>query len=84
MAKIIDLSEHPAFRKQLIATQLENDSNDSEVKAPPEEEWEEDTDVLVLSQEDMSNLVDAYKMVQDGLDKIKAITKLDYEEGAFG
>lgn len=81
MAKIIDLSEHPAFRRQLIATQLENNS---EAKAPPEEEWEEDTDVLVLSQGDMSELVDAFKMVQDGLDKIKAITKLDYEEGAFG
>lgn len=80
MAKIIDLSQHPAFRSQLIATQMESNS---EAKAPPEEEWEEDDDVLVLSQEDMSNLVDAYKMVQDGLDRIKEITKLDYEEGAY-
>ena len=48
-----------------------------------QEEWEEDTDVLVLSQDDMSELVDAYKMVQDGLDRIKEITKLDYEEGAY-
>lgn len=81
MAKIIDLSEHPAFRAQLVATQM---VNNLEGKAPPEEEWEEDDDVLVLSQGDMSELVDAFKMVQDGLDKIKAITKLDYEEGAFG
>lgn len=80
MAKIIDLSEYPAFRAQLVATQT---VNNLEGKAPPEEEWEDDTDVLVLSQGDMSDLVDAFKMIQDGLDKIKAITKLDYEEGAF-
>lgn len=79
MSKIINLSDYPGFRTQLN-TQRENDP---EAKAPPEEEWEEDTDVLVLSQDDMSELVDAYKMVQDGLDRIKKITKLDYEEGAY-
>lgn len=79
MSKIINLSDYPGFRTQLN-TQRENDS---EAKAPPQEEWEEDTDVLVLSQDDMSELVDAYKMVQDGLDRIKEITKLDYEEGAY-
>lgn len=79
MSKIINLSDYPGFRTQLN-TQRENDS---EAKAPPEEEWEEDTDVLVLSQDDMSELIDAYKMVQDGLDRIKEITKLDYEEGAY-
>lgn len=79
MSKIINLSDYPGFRTQLN-TQRENDP---EAKAPPEEEWEEDTDVLVLSQDDMSELVDAYKMVQDGLDRIKEITKLDYEEGAY-
>lgn len=79
MSKIINLSDYPGFRTQLN-TQRENDS---EAKAPPQEEWEEDTDVLVLSQDDMSELVDAYKMVQDGLNRIKEITKLDYEEGAY-
>lgn len=79
MSKIINLSDYPGFRTQLN-TQRENDS---EAKAPPQEEWEEDTDVLVLSQDDMSELVDAYKMVQDGLDRIKEITKLDYEEGVY-
>lgn len=79
MSKIINLSDYPGFRTQLN-TQRENDP---EAKAPPQEEWEEDTDVLVLSQDDMSELVDAYKMVQDGLDRIKEITKLDYEEGAY-
>lgn len=79
MSKIINLSDYPGFRTQLN-TQRENDS---EAKAPPQEEWEEDTDVLVLSQDDMSELVDAYKMVQDGLDRIKEITKLDYEEGTY-
>lgn len=82
MSKIINLSDYPGFRTQLNA-QRENDLNDLEVKASPQEEWEEDTDVLVLSQDDMSELVDAYKMVQDGLDRIKEITKLDYEEGAY-
>lgn len=81
MGKVINLSDHPEFRARLIKTQLENRG---EAEMPPEEEWEIDTDVLVLSQDDMSELVDAYKQVQDGLDKIKAITKLDYEEGAFG
>lgn len=79
MSKIINLSDYPGFRTQLN-TQRENDL---EAKASPQEEWEEDTDVLVLSQDDMSELVDAYKMVQDGLDRIKEITKLDYEEGAY-
>lgn len=79
MSKIINLADYPGFRTQLV----NQGENDQEVKAPPEEEWEEDTDVLVLSQDDMSELVDAYKMVQDGLDRIKEITKLDYEEGAY-
>lgn len=79
MSKIINLSDYPGFRTQLNAQR----ENDPEAKAPPQEEWEEDTDVLVLSQDDMSELVDAYKMVQDGLDRIKEITKLDYEEGAY-
>ena len=79
MSKIINLSDYPGFRTQLNAQK----ENDLEAKAPPQEEWEEDTDVLVLSQDDMSELVDAYKMVQDGLDRIKEITKRDYEEGAY-
>lgn len=80
MAKIINLSDYPGFRNTLNAQK----ENDHQADMVPEEEWEDDEDVLVLSQEDMSDLVDAFKMIQDGLDKIKAITKLDYEEGAFG
>lgn len=79
MSKIINLADYPGFRTQLVNQR----ENNPEVKVPPEEEWEEDTDVLILSQDDMSELVDAYKMVQDGLDRIKEITKLDYEEGAY-
>lgn len=80
MAKIINLSDYPGFRNTLNAQR----ENDSQVDMVPEEEWEDDEDVLVLSQEDMSELVDAFKMIQDGLDKVKEVTKLDYEEGAFG
>lgn len=80
MSKIINLSDCPEFRARLIEAQLEKDQEN----VTPPEEWEVDDDVIVLSQDDMSELVDAYKMIQDGLDKIKEITKLDYEKGAFG
>lgn len=81
MAIIVNLMEHPGFRKHLQQVR-------QELEGPmPEqtrlEDCEDDDDVMVLGMDEMSDLVEAFKMVQDGLDKIKEITKLDYEEGAF-
>lgn len=80
MAQIIKLSDYPEFRRRLNQTDIEPDEDGM---APDVEQYEEDDDIIILSQGDMSDLVDAFKMIQDGLDKVKEITGLDYEEGAF-
>lgn len=84
MGKVIRLSDFPGFRDKLRYTEMaENEKGEMEEYESDEDAWTEDEEVVVLSQGDMSDLVDAYKMIQDGLDKVKEITGIDYEEGAF-
>lgn len=48
-----------------------------------EQGWEEDNDKIELSWEDVSNIVDGYDMIFEGLRKISEATGVDFSISDF-